>query len=48
MDELFARFQEQERDDMGELLAGFQEKERVDIWVNCWQGFKSRIERING
>ena len=34
MDELFARFQEQERDDMGELLAGFQEKERVDIWVN--------------
>ena len=27
-------------------MAGFQEKKRVDKWVNYWQGFRSRIERI--
>ena len=30
---------------MGELLAGFKEKGREDIWVNYWQGFRSRIEK---
>ena len=46
MGELLARFQEQDSEIMGELLAGFQKQDREDIWVNYWQGFMSRIERI--